>query len=157
VASRLTTSVRIAMQRPARQEIEKTLQSRIWDAYLESLDQNSATSRADLDGDPLADVAGRYRSGLEFGTTASRCSIAATEAQDSIMSEVIVQLRENGPILIKGPITLVDHLGNVFDLTSAKANVALCRCSHSGRRPFCDGSHKAHGFCATETAAPAPP
>ncbi|MES2789131.1 MAG: CDGSH iron-sulfur domain-containing protein [Planctomycetota bacterium] len=68
------------------------------------------------------------------------------------MSEVVVKLRENGPILIKGPITLVDHLGNVFDLTSDKQNVALCRCSHSSHRPFCDGSHKDHGFCAAETA-----
>jgi CDGSH-type Zn-finger protein len=71
---------------------------------------------------------------------------------DVPLAKVIVQLRENGPILIKGPITLVDHQGNVFDLTSEKANVALCRCSHSSRRPFCDGSHKAHGFCAAELA-----
>ena len=73
------------------------------------------------------------------------------------MTDVTVQLRENGPILIKGPITLIDHLGNVYDLTGEKANVALCRCSHSARRPYCDGSHKAHGFCATETAAPSAP
>lgn len=69
------------------------------------------------------------------------------------MSEVVVHLRENGPILIKGPITLVDHLGNIFDLPSEKANVALCRCGHSANRPFCDGSHKSHGFCALETAS----
>lgn len=69
------------------------------------------------------------------------------------MSEVVVQLRPNGPILIKGPITLIDHLGNVFELPSEQqTDVALCRCSHSARRPFCDGSHKAHGFCATEIA-----
>lgn len=67
------------------------------------------------------------------------------------MSEVIVHTRENGPILINGPITLRDHLGNVFDLTG-KANVALCRCTHSANRPFCDGSHKVHDFCAAETA-----
>ncbi len=69
------------------------------------------------------------------------------------MSEVTVVTRENGPILIKGPITLLDHQGNAFDLTG-QANVALCRCTHSQRRPFCDGSHKNHGFCAVETASP---
>ena len=66
------------------------------------------------------------------------------------MSDVVVHTRENGPILISGPITLKDHLGNTFDLTG-KANVALCRCGHSTHRPFCDGSHKAQGFCAVET------
>ncbi|MDB5391059.1 MAG: Iron-binding zinc finger type [Planctomycetaceae bacterium] len=67
------------------------------------------------------------------------------------MSEVIVKTRENGPILITGSFKLIDHLGHQFDLTG-KENVALCRCAHSAKRPFCDGSHKSHGFCATETA-----
>lgn len=69
------------------------------------------------------------------------------------MSLVVVKTRENGPILITGAITLTDHLGNPFDL-SGKENVALCRCTFSAKRPFCDGSHKAHGFCAAETAPP---
>ena len=70
------------------------------------------------------------------------------------MSEVVVQLRENGPIVISGPITLIDHLGNSFVLPTEKKNVALCRCSQSLRRPFCDGTHKTVGFCAVETAQP---
>jgi CDGSH-type Zn-finger protein len=74
-----------------------------------------------------------------------------------IMSEVVIQLRENGPIVVKGPVTIVDHLGQVFDLTSDKKNVALCRCGHSSRRPFCDGTHKDCGFVAVETASPPPP
>lgn len=69
------------------------------------------------------------------------------------MSEVIVKLRENGPIVINGPITLIDYQGNEFDLANDKGNVALCRCGHSANRPFCDGSHKTHGFCALETAS----
>lgn len=72
------------------------------------------------------------------------------------MSEVIVHTRENGPILISGPIILKDHLGNVFDITG-KANVALCRCGDSKRRPFCDGTHKGNGFCAAETVPPPVP
>jgi CDGSH-type Zn-finger protein len=67
------------------------------------------------------------------------------------MPEVTIKTRENGPILITGPVTLVDHLGNPFDLTG-KENVALCRCTHSARKPFCDGSHKTCGFVAGETA-----
>jgi len=43
------------------------------------------------------------------------------------MSEVVIKTRENGPLLVTGPIKLTDHLGNVYDL-SGKENVALCRC-----------------------------
>jgi CDGSH-type Zn-finger protein len=71
------------------------------------------------------------------------------------MSDVVVKVREHGPILISGPITLSDHLGNVYDLTG-KANVALCRCGQSQKKPFCDGTHKTCGFQAGETAPPAP-
>jgi CDGSH-type Zn-finger protein len=72
------------------------------------------------------------------------------------MSEVSITLRENGPILIAGPITLQDHLGNSFDLTAKQGNIALCRCGHSQRKPFCDGNHRAAGFTAGETAPPPP-
>lgn len=67
---------------------------------------------------------------------------------------VVIRTRENGPLLVTGPCTLIDHLGNPFDLTG-KENVALCRCGHSAKRPFCDGSHRACGFVAGETATPA--
>jgi CDGSH-type Zn-finger protein len=71
------------------------------------------------------------------------------------MSEVVIKARENGPLLVTGPFKLVDHLGNVFDLTG-KESVALCRCGQSGRKPFCDGTHRACGFVAGETAPPPP-
>lgn len=65
------------------------------------------------------------------------------------MSDVSVTLRENGPILISGPITLVDTKGNRYDL-AGKASIALCRCTESKNRPFCDGSHKSCGFVGQE-------
>lgn len=74
------------------------------------------------------------------------------------MPDVTIKTRENGPLLVTGSITLIDHLGNVYDLTgNEKANVALCRCGHSAKRPFCDGSHRNCGFIAGETAGPAAP
>jgi CDGSH iron-sulfur domain-containing protein 3 len=68
------------------------------------------------------------------------------------MSEVTIRLRPNGPLVIDGPFTLVDHEGNRFTLPTDKPAVALCRCGQSGRRPFCDGTHKTCGFEATEKA-----
>ena len=65
------------------------------------------------------------------------------------MSEVVLQLRENGPVLVTGPVTLKDHLGNTFDLTG-KATFALCRCGQTQRRPFCDGTHKNCGWSAAD-------
>ena len=72
------------------------------------------------------------------------------------MPEVSIKLRENGPILISGPVTLTDHLGNTYDLTG-KASIALCRCGQTKNRPFCDGSHKSCGWVAGEIAPPPAP
>ena len=69
------------------------------------------------------------------------------------MSEVVIKTRENGPLLITGPIRLIDHNGDVYDLTG-QDSIALCRCGHSSRKPFCDGSHRNCGFVAGEMAPP---
>jgi CDGSH-type Zn-finger protein len=72
------------------------------------------------------------------------------------MSEVTIRCRENGPLVVEGPIRVVDHLGNAFMIPTNKPAVALCRCGQSANRPFCDGSHKKVNFCAAEAAcAPA--
>jgi len=69
------------------------------------------------------------------------------------MSEpVVIRCRENGPLVIRGPVRVVDHLGNEFRLPTDKEAVALCRCGASQRKPFCDGSHRDCGFRAAETA-----
>jgi CDGSH-type Zn-finger protein len=69
------------------------------------------------------------------------------------MSElVLIRCRENGPLVIKGPIKIIDHLGNEFVIPTGKEAVALCRCGHSGNKPFCDGTHKTCGFVAGELA-----
>jgi len=67
------------------------------------------------------------------------------------MSDVTITARENGPLLVTGPITLVDHEGTAFDL-GGKDTIALCRCGASANRPMCDGSHKECGFTAGEKA-----
>ena len=67
------------------------------------------------------------------------------------MADVTISTRENGPLLVSGPISLVDHEGNAFDLGD-KDTIALCRCGASSNKPFCDGSHKTSGFQSSETA-----
>jgi CDGSH-type Zn-finger protein len=68
------------------------------------------------------------------------------------MPDVTIKVRDNGPLLVEGPFTLVDAAGNPFPLPEGKPAIALCRCGHSQNKPFCDGSHKTHGFVAAERA-----
>ncbi len=52
-----------------------------------------------------------------------------------------MNVRENGPYAIRGPMTLTgEAIGN---------RATLCRCGASKQKPFCDGSHNAVGFVAT--------
>jgi CDGSH-type Zn-finger protein len=71
------------------------------------------------------------------------------------MSEpIVIRCRENGPLVIQGAIKVTDHQGNEFVLPVGKDTVALCRCSQSKNKPFCDGSHRTCGFQAAELAPP---
>jgi CDGSH-type Zn-finger protein len=71
------------------------------------------------------------------------------------MSEpVVIRCRENGPLVVRGLVKIVDQLGNEFTPPPGKDNVALCRCGQSRTKPFCDGSHRDCGFQAAETAGP---
>jgi len=66
-----------------------------------------------------------------------------------------IRMRPNGPLLVEGPVTVLDVNGNPFPLNPDKPAIALCRCGHSANKPFCDGAHKGCGFESSETA-PAP-
>lgn len=57
-----------------------------------------------------------------------------------------VTVCENGPLLLRGPFTLLTQDGEVVD--PGRATVALCRCGRSAIKPFCDGTHKSVGFHA---------
>jgi CDGSH-type Zn-finger protein len=62
------------------------------------------------------------------------------------MSDVRIQISENGPLLVFGEVTLVDHQGAPVAPPTGKPVIALCRCGQSGNKPFCDGSHRVCGF-----------
>ena len=54
-----------------------------------------------------------------------------------------IELRENGPLVVKGLRSMKGTDGREVE---AKPVMALCRCGHSKNKPFCDGSHEAAGF-----------
>lgn len=65
----------------------------------------------------------------------------------AMADEVTIKIRDNGPLLVNGPITLTDADGNPVEC--GDSNVALCRCGDSAKKPFCDGAHRDSGFDGT--------
>lgn len=68
------------------------------------------------------------------------------------MSEFKIRLRDNGPLIVEGPVKIYDAEGNEYTAAQGKANVALCRCGHSQNKPFCDGAHKGACFESVDRA-----
>jgi CDGSH-type Zn-finger protein len=52
----------------------------------------------------------------------------------------------DGPLLVRGPVTLQDMHGQ--EIVVERETIALCRCGKSRARPFCDGTHKLIRFRA---------
>lgn len=72
------------------------------------------------------------------------------------MSEVKITVRNNGSLLVSGPVTLEDADGRPFGL-SGRTSITLCRCGQSENKPFCDGSHNRVGFRSECPARELPP
>ena len=68
------------------------------------------------------------------------------------MSDVNIRIRDNGPLVVEGSITITDTDGNEFPVNPDKPAVALCRCGASKNKPFCDGAHRDAGFNAADRA-----
>ena len=65
--------------------------------------------------------------------------------------EARILIRDNGPLRIYGVRKVVDVEGNEYTVPEGEF-FSLCRCGHSNRKPFCDGSHKAAEFDAPSDA-----
>lgn len=67
------------------------------------------------------------------------------EPLEALHSETatVVEPRPNGPLFVRGNIEIVDATGQVVRRAH---RVALCRCGHSGNKPYCDLSHQFVGF-----------
>ncbi len=56
---------------------------------------------------------------------------------------VKVTIMKDGPILLQGKFRITGADGNELKTLSL---TSLCRCGHSSTNPFCDGTHRKHGF-----------
>lgn len=68
------------------------------------------------------------------------------------MADVNIRIRDNGPLVVEGEVTITDAEGKQFATNPDKPAIALCRCGASKNRPFCDGAHNALGFEACDRA-----
>ncbi len=74
-----------------------------------------------------------------------------------------IKVSPNGPYLVTGGIPLIQeeirddsegYCHSWYEIKQYPPNetYALCRCGHSGNKPFCDGTHAKIDFDGTETA-----
>jgi len=54
-----------------------------------------------------------------------------------------VRARTDGPVRMKGAVEVIDANGGRI---ARVENAAICRCGASGKKPFCDGTHRNIGF-----------
>jgi uncharacterized Fe-S cluster protein YjdI len=63
-------------------------------------------------------------------------------AQEPLPQPPVIEAQPDGPLYIRGRVTVVDEDGTARELPRA----ALCRCGESNNKPFCDGMHLRSGF-----------
>ncbi len=68
------------------------------------------------------------------------------EREESIAGqsgELVITVKANAMLSVSGPVTIFSRSG---ESVTTRMRAALCRCGHSAKKPFCDGSHKKMGF-----------
>ena len=65
------------------------------------------------------------------------------EPAESPAPAVTITLKPAGPIIIEGPVRIVNNAGDVIipPPTKIPGQIKLCGCGFTKTRPFCDGSH----------------
>ncbi|HTN49312.1 MAG TPA: CDGSH iron-sulfur domain-containing protein [Burkholderiaceae bacterium] len=79
------------------------------------------------------------QSGFADGGT---CPGAPASVEGRAEGPIKVNPIDNGPLMIEGAVEFDAADGSTF----VTDKVWLCRCGHSGNKPFCDGTHKRIGF-----------
>ncbi len=87
----------------------------------------------------IAEVVARCPSGaLRF---VSKGTVA--KAPEAVAARSVISLKADGPLILSGDFEIHAPDGTVL---FSGQKTALCRCGHSGNKPFCDGAHKRVGF-----------
>jgi hypothetical protein len=68
-------------------------------------------------------------------------AVAAAKAATSGTPQVSVRVCPDGPLLVRGAEVIIDEDGEEHPTT--RPVVAVCACGKSGRKPWCDSTHKA--------------
>ncbi|MCC7341943.1 MAG: CDGSH iron-sulfur domain-containing protein [Bryobacterales bacterium] len=63
------------------------------------------------------------------------------------MAATRVTINNNGSIVIEGDFSIHDESGGEYGL-AGRTRISLCRCGHSAKKPFCDGSHRRNEFAS---------
>jgi len=64
-------------------------------------------------------------------------------AEDVVSEATSVELIKNGPMMVKGTVSIAFPDGSKME---KERSTAFCRCGASENKPFCDGAHKKVGF-----------
>jgi CDGSH-type Zn-finger protein len=75
------------------------------------------------------------------GRIAHAAGIGAEEVEPVL--EPGIGVIRDGPYWVRGGIQVESSDGEEYEVRN---RVTLCRCGHSGNKPFCDGTHKVVGF-----------
>lgn len=63
------------------------------------------------------------------------------------MATTRITVKNDASLRVEGDFEIVDSEGRPFGL-AGRTQTSLCRCGHSGNKPFCDGSHRVQGFAS---------
>ena len=68
----------------------------------------------------------------------------STDPTTTTIAPVTITLKPAGPIVIDGPVTILNNAGDPVEPPPSKipGQIKLCGCGFTKTRPFCDDSHK---------------
>lgn len=67
----------------------------------------------------------------------------APESHSESGASTKVEVTVDGPLILSGDVT-IQHSDGREEVR--QRSTAFCRCGQSGKKPFCDGSHRSTGF-----------
>ena len=80
---------------------------------------------------------------MPSGALSNKTTNMQTEIQSETNKVVNIEIKPNGPILIKTECVIL-HIDGTEEVRTGLT--ALCRCGASNKKPYCDGEHKKMEF-----------